>query len=134
MKSLILKVAVRVLFPLLIITSLLSLFRGHNEPGGGFIGGLVASIAFILLTFAIGVKETINSRHIQPTVFIIVGLGCALFAALLPMMHGSVFFDAMWADFSLPVIGRPGTPLLFDAGVYFVVIGAVCKIIFAIAD
>ena len=55
-------------------------------------------------------------------------------ALVLPVMFGFNFFEAMWANFKLPIIGRPGTPLLFDAGIYLVVTGTVCKIIFVIAD
>lgn len=134
MKSLLLQTAVKVLFPFLIIASLLSLFRGHNEPGGGFIGGLVAASAIILLTFAFGVKETEKRVYLKPLLFIIIGLTCAFMALVLPVMFGFNFFEAMWADFKLPIIGRPGTPLLFDTGVYLVVTGTVCKIIFVIAD
>lgn len=134
MKSLILQTAVRVLFPFLIIASLLSLFRGHNGPGGGFIGGLVAASAFILLTFAFGVEETEKRKFIKPMLFIIVGLSLAFIALVMPVIFGFSFFEAMWADFKLPLIGKPGTPLLLDTGIYLVVIGAVCKIIFVIGD
>ncbi|MBI2271427.1 MAG: Na(+)/H(+) antiporter subunit B [Bacteroidetes bacterium] len=134
MKSLILQTTVKILFPFLVIASVLSLFRGHNEPGGGFIGGLVAASAFILLTFAFGVKETEKRVYIKPMLFTIIGLTCAFMALVLPVMFGFNFFEAIWADFKLPIIGRPGTPLLFDTGVYLVVTGTVCKIIFVIGD
>ena len=134
MKTIILQVAAKVLFPLLIIASLLSLFRGHNLPGGGFIGGLVASSAFILLDFAMGSRMAEKEEPIHPVQFIMAGLICALIAMTLPLFLGLGFFEAVWAGFYIPVIGRPGTPLLFDIGVYLVVIGAVCKIIFTIDD
>ncbi len=134
MKSLLLQTAVKVLFPFLLIASLLSLFRGHNEPGGGFIGGLVAASAFILLTFAYGVKETEKRVYINPMLLIVAGLSFAFIASVMPVIFGFGFFEAMWADFKIPLIGKPGTPLLLDAGIYLVVTGAVCKIIFVIGD
>ena len=134
MQSLILQIAVKVLFPLLILASLMSLFRGHHEPGGGFIGGLVAASAFILNALALGAQETEQKMHVKPVMMITVGLITAFTATLLPLFFGMGFLEAMWADFYLPFIGRPGTPLLFDLGVYFVVIGVVCKIVYSIAD
>ena len=133
MNSLILQIAVRVLFPILLIASLLSLFRGHHEPGGGFIGGLVAASAFVLYTFAYGAQATELKMRLRPLMFIIAGLLSAFTATLLPLLFGLGYLEAMWAGFYLPVIGRPGTPLLFDLGVYLVVIGVVCKIVFTIA-
>jgi multicomponent Na+:H+ antiporter subunit B len=133
MRSLILQIAIRVLFPLLIIASLLSLFRGHHDPGGGFIGGLVAASAFVLLLFTHGVERTEQWMRAQPHTLITAGLLLALAAALFPLLFGRAFFEAMWAGFYLPVIGMPGTPMLFDIGVYLVVVGVVCKIVFSLA-
>lgn len=134
MKSLILQIAVKLLFPLLIVTSLLVLFRGHHLPGGGFIGGLVAASAFILSTFALGLEETGRKMRVKPVFFIKLGLTVAFMATLLPLFFGYGFLEPMWANFYLPIIGRPGTPLLFDTGVYLLVIGGVCNIVFSIAD
>ncbi len=134
MNSLILQVTIKVLFPMLILASLLSLFRGHNEPGGGFIGGLVAASAFILSTFAFGVRKTKNKMRVKPLMFITLGLMLAFFSAIVPIIFGYGFMEAMWMDYYLPFIGRPGTPMMFDVGVYMVVIGVVCKIVFSIGD
>ncbi|MBX2979352.1 MAG: Na+/H+ antiporter subunit B [Flavobacteriales bacterium] len=134
MNTMILRVAVQVLFPLLLVASLLSLFRGHNEPGGGFIGGLVAASAFILVTLSGGVEEGQRRLGFDPLKFIGAGLTMAFIAALIPVPFGYTFFEALWADFYIPIIGKPGTPVLFDLGVYFVVIGVVCKIVFSIAN
>lgn len=134
MNTMILRVAVQVLFPLLLVASLLSLFRGHNEPGGGFIGGLVAASAFILVTLSGGVEEGQRRLGFDPLHLIGAGLTMAFIAALIPVPFGHTFFEALWADFHIPIIGKPGTPVLFDLGVYFVVIGVVCKIVFSIAN
>lgn len=134
MKSLILQVALKILFPVLLIVSVLILFRGHNEPGGGFIGGLLAASAFILKTFVFGAKETERDMILKPMIIIFSGLFIAFFSAILPLFTGAGFFEGLWTDFYLPVIGRPGTPLLFDTGIFLLVIGVVCKIIFSISE
>jgi multicomponent Na+:H+ antiporter subunit B len=134
MNSLILKIAVRVLFPVILVVSLYVLFRGHHEPGGGFIGGLIAASALVLKTFVFGLEETERIMRIKPIVLIISGLTIAFSASLIPVFLGYNFFEGLWAGFSIPFIGKPGTPLLFDIGVYLVVIGIVSKIIFSIGD
>ncbi len=134
MNTIILRVAVQLLFPMLLLASLLSLFRGHNEPGGGFIGGLVAASAFLLVTLNGGVEEGQRRLRFRPLQFIGAGLSLAFIAAVVPLLFGYTFFEALWADFYIPIIGKPGTPVLFDLGVYLVVVGVVCKIIFSIAD
>lgn len=134
MNSIILRVAVQALFPLLLVASLLSLFRGHNEPGGGFIGGLVAASAFILVTLSGGVAEGERRLRMPPLRLIGAGLSLAFIAAVVPLFFGHAFFEALWADLYIPIVGKPGTPVLFDLGVYLVVVGVVCKIVFSIAD
>jgi multicomponent Na+:H+ antiporter subunit B len=134
MNTVILRVAVQLLFPMLLVASVLSLFRGHNEPGGGFIGGLVAASAFLLVTLNGGIDEGRRRLRFKPLQFIGAGLTLAFIAAVMPLPFGYTFFEALWADFKIPIIGKPGTPVLFDLGVYLVVIGVVCKIIFSIAD
>ncbi|HLW40594.1 MAG TPA: MnhB domain-containing protein, partial [Brumimicrobium sp.] len=66
MRSLILNTVSKILLPLLILFSVFVLLRGHNLPGGGFVGGLVASIAFILHAFANGLIETKKLIRIHP--------------------------------------------------------------------
>lgn len=134
MNSFILIVAVRVLFPVILIVSLYVLFRGHNEPGGGFIGGLLATSALILQTFVFGIEKTERLILIKPLALIIIGLLLAFTAAFIPVFSGHGFFEGLWGGFYLPFIGRPGTPLLFDIGVYLVVIGVVSKIVFSIGE
>jgi multicomponent Na+:H+ antiporter subunit B len=134
MNSLILQIAVRILYPVMLLLSLLLLFRGHHQPGGGFIGGLVAASAIIFKTFVSGNNDIRWRRNLNPIVLIISGLCMAFSAAVIPVFAGMQFFEGWWAEFYLPLIGRPGTPMLFDTGVYFLVLGIVCKIIFSISD
>lgn len=134
LNTIILKDSGKILFPILIISSFLLLFRGHNEPGGGFIGGLVAASAFILLNFSLGVEKTKKIVPLDSLNLIILGLVLALAGGSVSLFTEGVFFKAIFADFYLPIIGMPSTVLIFDIGVYFVVIGIILKIIFSIAD
>lgn len=179
MKTVILATAIRVLIPVFQLFSLYILFRGHNHPGGGFIGGLVGSIAFIFYIMAYGPKQTIHtyfefklhknkardyhtrarryyhllrlntsrkqrndSEHywqhgifrIEPMYIIATGLLLAATSGIFGFFINEPYMSAIWADFYLPVIGRPGTPILFDLGVYLLVIGMVLKITFVLSE
>lgn len=129
----ILRTAIWLLMPLFIFLSLYLLFRGHNEPGGGFIGGLIAAIGFVFHALAYDSDTTLRVFKLNPTMLISLGLLIALSSGIIAMFFGYPFMKALWADFYLPVIGRPGTPLMFDLGVYLVVIGIVLKITFTMS-
>lgn len=134
MKSLILKTAAKYLLPLLLLFSVFILLRGHYLPGGGFVGGLVAAIAFILHAFANGTESTQKFLKYHPATLIPLGLFVALMSGLVPMMLGHAFLTGVWFEDPFPVIGAVGSPLFFDIGVYLVVIGVSLTIIFTIAE
>lgn len=134
MKSLILRTAANYLLPLLLLFSVFILLRGHYLPGGGFVGGLVAAIAFVLHAFANGTESTQRFLAYNPGYLIPLGLFVALLSGLLPMFFEAEFLTGIWFEDPLPVIGMVGTPLLFDIGVYLVVIGVTLTIIFTIAE
>jgi multicomponent Na+:H+ antiporter subunit B len=134
MKSLILKTAANYLLPLLLLFSVFILLRGHYLPGGGFVGGLVASIAFVLHAFANGTERTQRFLAYHPGYVIPIGLAISLLSGFLPMFFGLPFMTGLWMENPLPVVGMVGTALFFDIGVYFVVIGVTLTIIFTIAE
>jgi multicomponent Na+:H+ antiporter subunit B len=134
MRSLILSTAARLLLPLILLFSVFLLLRGHNEPGGGFIGGLVASTAFALYALAYDVKQARRTLRVDPHVLIAAGLLVALVSGLLPLLFGKPFLTGLWIERELPVLGKAGTPLLFDLGVYLVVFGIMLMILFALAE
>ena len=134
MNSLILSAAVRFLLPILLMFSLFLLFRGHHAPGGGFVGGLVAAAAFSLYAIAYDVKTALALLRIDPRYLIASGLMLALGCGLLGLVTGQDFFTGLWLKQPLPVIGKVGTPVIFDIGVYLVVFGATLTIIFALAE
>jgi multicomponent Na+:H+ antiporter subunit B len=129
MRSLILSTTTRLLIPLMLIFSIFLLLRGHNAPGGGFIGGLVAASAYALYSISFGVDETKKLLNIDPLSLIKVGLAVSMISSLIPVIFGDTYFKGLWLENEIPVIGKLGTPLIFDIGVYLVVIGIVTKII-----
>ncbi|GIV63372.1 MAG: Na+/H+ antiporter subunit B [Chloroflexota bacterium] len=134
MGSIILYLAARYLMPLLLVFSVFLLIRGHNEIGGGFVGGLVAAAAFILYAIANNVPEARRILRVHPRMLIASGLLVALVSGLIGWLTGQPFMTGIWLKDPLPVIGKIGTPLMFDVGVYLVVIGVTLLIIFTLAE
>lgn len=132
MNSLILSTALRLLVPLFLIFAVFLLFQGHNAPGGGFIAGLLTSTIFILHAMNFGVKHTIKKYRLRPLFLIALGLLLAVGAGLIPLIIGEPFLHGLWTNIDLPIIGKPGTPILFDIGVYLTVTGIMLKIIFSL--
>ncbi|MDZ4204906.1 MAG: Na+/H+ antiporter subunit B [Bacteroidales bacterium] len=131
MISLVLSTATKILLPVLLVFSFFVLIRGHYEPGGGFVGGLVAASAFALYSISHGIKET---RRLFPhsRLFIVVGLSTALLSGVLSVVMGKDAFTGLWTNFALPVIGKLSTPFMFDVAVYLVVIGVGTSVIFTL--
>ncbi|HET6244491.1 MAG: Na+/H+ antiporter subunit B [Bacteroidetes bacterium] len=134
MKSKLFTTASRFLLPLLLLFSIFLLIRGHNEPGGGFVGGLVASTAFALYTIANGVKYATATLQVKPGIFIATGLSFAVGSGILPLFFQLPFLTGLWSDFHIPAFGKLSTPLLFDVGVFLVVFGVTNTIVFSLAE
>ncbi len=134
MKSTILKTASNYLLPILLLFSIFLLLRGHYHPGGGFVGGLIASIAFVLHSFTHNTDATLKLLRIHPGVLIPMGLGLATLSMFAPMLGGQPVMTGLWFEEPFPVIGMVGSALFFDLGVYFVVVGVVLTILFTISQ
>lgn len=134
MRTLILRTAANYLHPLLLLFAVFILLRGHYEPGGGFLGGLIASIAFVLHAFANGSSDTLKLLRVHPGVLVPIGLMTSVASGLLPMLAGDPFLTVLWFEHPVPVIGMIGTALLFDIGVFLVVFGITLTILFTIAE
>lgn len=134
MKSLILSTATLYLLPLLLMFSVFLLLRGHDEPGGGFVGGLVAAAAFSLFAIAFDVTSARRMLRLHPRTLLGTGLLLAASAGMFGLAAGLPYMTGLWATFSLPAIGKLGTPLLFDIGVYLVVLGMVLMVVFELAE
>jgi multicomponent Na+:H+ antiporter subunit B len=132
--SLILRATTRLLFPLILVFSVFLLVRGHNEPGGGFVGGLAAAAAFALVLASDGLEKARRLLRLDPLVFVGIGLAVALASGLPPLADGGAFLTGHWLEAKVPVVGHLGTPLVFDVGVYLTVLGVVATIIFELAE
>lgn len=130
----ILRTATNYLIPLLLMFSIFVLLRGHYLSGGGFVGGLIASIAFVLHSFAHTTKETLSLFRFSPKTLIPIGLSLSLISGLLPIFTGKAFMTGLWLKEPIAVIGSVGTALFFDIGVYLVVIGVSLTILFTIKE
>lgn len=132
--SVILRTVARLMLPLLMLLSLFMVVRGHNLPGGGFIGGLLASAAVILQIIAFGPEE---ARRLVPIDFLQLAAVGVLFAAvwgLIGLFAGQPYMLAYWIPDRIPGIGKVGTPVLFDIGVYLTVIGVTTQLALVLAE
>ena len=125
MNSIIFRYCTRAILPIIVIFSIFLLLRGHNNPGGGFIGGLVAAAAVTLYYIAHHkMPEFILMQHWQA--ILVTGSLCLLASLILPVFVGKTVLTGLW--FKLTLLGETlyiGTPLLFDIGVYLLVLGSV---------
>jgi multicomponent Na+:H+ antiporter subunit B len=134
-QSLILRTAIRYLWPLILIFAVFVLLRGHNYPGGGFVGGLLAASAFALYYIGFGVDEARKLLKFHPISYIAAGLAMAAVSTLLaPMFTDLPFMTSLWGSFEFPAVGKLSTPLLFDTGVCVTVLGVVLQIVFTLAE
>lgn len=137
MNSVILSAATRILVSLMLVFSLFMLLRGHNEPGGGFIGGLLAATGYALYAIAHGAAAARRALRMDPMMIAVVGLGVALSAGLMAALADSAFLTGLWwfAGAGAESKGLPiSTVLMFDVGVYLVVVGAVLTFVFALEE
>lgn len=135
MNSLILRTATKYILPLLLMFSVFILLRGHYLPGGGFVGGLIAAVAFVLHMFAFGLEKTRDVLVIHPGYLLPFGLSLAILSGFSPVfLTGEPFMTGVWMDTPIPVIGKVGSALFFDLGVYLVVFGVSLTILFTISE
>ena len=134
MKTMLLATAIRLLLPVFLLFSIYMFFRGHNQPGGGFIAALVLAIGVLFHLLALGKEKTLklfgNSTHWM----IALGLGAMILSAMAGILQGDHLLEAYWLKIEIPLIGKLGTPILFDVGVYFVVLGISLTIAFALFE
>jgi len=130
----ILRSGTRFLVPLMLLFSVFLLVRGHNEPGGGFVGGLVAAAGLALVLLSEGLVEARRLLRVDPLAVVAAGLFVALASGIPPLVDARPFMTGLWLTDRLPVIGKLGSPVIFDVGVYLVVVGIVLAVLFALAE
>ncbi len=123
------------LFPVIIVVAVYLFMRGHDLPGGGFVGGLTMSIAFILQYMAGGTRWVEDRLRILPVVWIGSGLAIALLTGLGSWLFGYPFLTTYFQYADIPWIGRVpvASALLFDLGVFLLVVGSTVLILIALA-
>ncbi|KAA9149378.1 Na+/H+ antiporter subunit A [Microbacterium lushaniae] len=130
-RSIVLEVIVRVLFHSIVIVSLYLLFAGHNLPGGGFAGGLVAGMALVMRYVAGGRYELGAAAPADAGRLLGAGMTLAAACAVVPLFFGEAPLTSAFIETELPLIGHVEfvTSTIFDVGVYLVVIGLVLDVL-----
>ena len=129
MNTLIFRTMAPILASVMILFSIIILLRGHNAPGGGFIGGLIAASAAIIYGVGRSVGDVRRRMRINPVALSGAGVLLAAASGLAPLAFGAPFLTGLWLPADLF-----GTPGLFDIGVYLTVFGAVTAIALALED
>jgi multicomponent Na+:H+ antiporter subunit B len=134
MNSGILQIAQKYVRFLLLVFAVIALLRGHNYPGGGFIAGLLAGLSMVMKGFAYDVEVVAGEMKISPEKFMALGLLFILASTLPAMFDGASFMTGYWLRLDLPLYGelKLGTPLVFDIGVFFGVIGITRSFFFSL--
>ncbi len=135
MNTLIFRTVAPFITALMLLFSVFILLRGHNEPGGGFIGGLIAASALAIYGIAFGVDAVRRAIRFHPLVIAGFGLLLSCLAGLISILFAVPFMTGLWV---YPVLAGVEVPLssvmLFDLGVYCVVLGAVVSIALALEE
>lgn len=135
-RSLIMEVLVDIVIRTAAVFSLYLLFSGHNAPGGGFIAGLVAGICVILMYVARGDHGMKELVRVSPDQLLGLGLAVAVGAGSAGWLWGTGFLETAKFEVDLPLLGTVKTTsaLVFDIGVFLVVLGLVVALIGALGD
>ncbi|MFB7158285.1 MULTISPECIES: Na(+)/H(+) antiporter subunit B [unclassified Lysinibacillus] len=126
----------KIVFFIIFFFSIHIFLAGHYTPGGGFVGGLLTSSAIVLLVLAFDLNTVRKVLPINYTYLTAIGLLLALATAAFPMFVGKPFFTHFFDNFDLPLLGKQSlhTAMLFDSGVYLVVVGVTMTIIQTIGE
>ncbi|EAV40616.1 Na(+)/H(+) antiporter subunit B [Roseibium aggregatum] len=135
MRTIIFRTIAPYLSALMVLFSIFVLLRGHNEPGGGFIGGLIAASALAIFGIACGVASVRRAIVFHPMGVSGFGLFLSALAGLPSIFKAQAFMTSQWLDVHLfGVEIALSTPLFFDIGVYLVVVGAIGSIALALEE
>jgi multicomponent Na+:H+ antiporter subunit B len=135
MNTLILRTAGPLVTAVMLLFSMFVLLRGHNAPGGGFIGGLIAAAAFATFGISNGVAAARRALWLHPMTIAGIGLLVSALSGVPSLVLGQPFMTSLWAE--IPVLGdiiAVSTPMVFDIGVYLVVAGALTSIALGLED
>lgn len=135
MNTVIFRTIAPLIVSIMLVFSVYVLLRGHNEPGGGFIGGLIAASAIAVLGMADGVDSARRALRFDPLAIAGFGVFIAGLSGLLSLFTGAPFLTGLWFYLEIGRTVVPlSTPMIFDIGVYFVVFGTIAGIALALED
>lgn len=135
MNTLIFRTVAPFLTALMLLFSIFVLLRGHNEPGGGFIGGLIAASALAIYGIAYGVQAVRRAIWFHPMAIAGAGLLIACLSGLVSILFGVPFMTGLWIYPEIFGVQVPlATVVSFDIGVYLVVVGAITSIALALEE
>lgn len=136
MNSAILQIASKYVRWILVLFALIALYRGHNFPGGGFIGGLLVGLSVVFYSLAFDAQRARNSLKIQPEGYIALGLLTILISVLPGVVIKDHLMSGIWTTIHIPLLGdiKLGTPFLFDIGVFFAVVGVTLMSFFTFSN
>ncbi len=129
MNTLILRTVAPIITVVMLVFSVFVTLRGHNDPGGGFIGGLIAASAIAIHGIAFGIGGTRRAMKVDPLSLAGLGVVLAGCAGLLSMPLQLPYLTGLWTELGGVAIS---TPMVFDIGVYFTVLGAISAIALAL--
>jgi multicomponent Na+:H+ antiporter subunit A len=135
-QSMVFEQVTRMIFHVTLLVSLYVMLRGHNAPGGGFAGGLIAGAAFVFRILAGGSKGRIDVARISPVVLIATGMLLAIGTGVVALVAGNQFLETAIVHVDLPQIGdvKLVSAAIFDLGVYLLVIGVVIIVLSNLAS
>lgn len=135
MKTVMFRTLAPVITALMVLFSIFVLLRGHNEPGGGFIGGLIAVAAVAVFGIANGVAAVREAIYFHPLAIAGFGLLVGVLSGVVSIFAGVPFMTGLWIYPSLFGVEVPlATVISFDIGVYFVVVGGITSIALALSE
>lgn len=133
MNTVIFRTIAPLIVAIMLVFSVYVCLRGHNEPGGGFIGGLIAASAIAVLGMASGAQAARRALRLDPLAIAGFGVFIAGLSGLLSLFTGTPFMTSIWLYLDIGETTVPlSTPLVFDIGVYFVVFGTIATIALAL--
>ena len=136
MSSLILTTVTRLVFFVVLLFSLYLLLRGHNNPGGGFIAGVMSALGILLQAIASDLRYVRQVLRAEPRLLTSVGLLISLITGLVPMLFGYPFLTSTFGHLHAPWLGEVelASAFFFDLGVYLVVVGGTLLMIMTLAE
>jgi len=135
-RSVIVDVTARLILPSALLFALHLLLSGHDRPGGGFVGGLVAGATIALIFVAGGMDDVRSVVPVRPWTILGGGLAVAASVATVPILLGNPVMDNWKLSMDLPLLGdaKISSALVFDIGVAAVVIGTIFMVFEAFGD